>query len=159
MISSALNGSGFHAAIVVGDSSPYYTVSLDPAFWATRMLDSLKPIPPDAILGIMALYRTDQDPNKVDLSVGVYQDESGLTPVLECVKRAERDVYSAEDSKTYVAIAGNAGFNRGVEELLFGADHPALTDGRVATVQSPGGSGAISVVGHLVQRARPDTRV
>ncbi len=126
---------------------------------ALTVLDSLKPLPPDAILGIMQLYRADDDPNKVDLSVGVYQDESGRTPVLECVKRAEADVYAAEDTKSYVAIAGNAGFNRGIEELLFGADHPALADGRVATVQTPGGSGAVSVAGHLMCRARPDALV
>ena len=123
------------------------------------MLDTLKPIPPDAILGIMVLYRADQAPNKVDLSVGVYQDEAGRTPVLECVKRAEGEVYSAEDSKTYVGIAGNPGFNRGIEELLFGSGHPALADGRVATVQTPGGSGGLSVAAHLMHRANPDTRV
>ena len=123
------------------------------------MLDSLKQFPPDAILGIMALFRADEDPNKVDLSVGVYQDESGRTPVLECVKRAEGEVYSAEDTKTYVGIAGNPGFNRGIEALLFGAGHPALADGRVATVQAPGGSGAISVAGHLMRRAKPDVNV
>ena len=123
------------------------------------MLDSLKTIPSDAILGIMQLFRADPDPNKVDLSVGVYQDESGRTPVLECVKRAEGDVYAAEDTKSYVGIAGNPGFNRGIEEILLGAGHPALADGRVATVQTPGGSGAVSVAGHLIHRAKPDARV
>ena len=126
---------------------------------APAVLDSLKTIPADAILGIMQLFRADPDPNKVDLSVGVYQDESGRTPVLECVKRAEGEVYAAEDTKSYVAIAGNPGFNRGIEEILFGADHPALADGRVATVQTPGGSGAVSVAGHLIRRAKPDARV
>ena len=123
------------------------------------VLDSLKTIPSDAILGIMQLFRADPDPNKVDLSVGVYQDESGSTPVLECVKRAEGEVYAAEDTKSYVGIAGNPGFNRGIEEILFGADHPALADARVATVQTPGGSGAVSVAGHLIHRAKPDARV
>lgn len=119
----------------------------------------LKPPPPDAILGIMTLFRADPDPKKIDLSVGVYQDETGHTPILECVKRAERDVLEAQDSKTYVAIAGNAGFNRGVEQLLFGAEHAALKDGRISTVQTPGGSGGISVAGHLIQRSQPGSRV
>ena len=74
------------------------------------MLDSLKVLPPDAILSIMGLFRADPDPSKVDLSVGVYQDETGNTPVLDCVKRAERQVYDGEQTKTYVAIAGNAVF-------------------------------------------------
>ena len=123
------------------------------------MFDTLKLLQSDAILGIMTLFRADQDPRKVDLSIGVYQDESGLTPVLECVKRAEREIIEEQDSKTYVAIAGNSGFNSGVENLLFGPNHPALAAGRVATVQTPGGSGAISVLGHVVQRAKPNTRV
>ena len=123
------------------------------------MFQTLKPLPPDAILGIMTLFRADSDPRKIDLSVGVYQDEQGRTPILESVKRAERAVLEAQDTKTYVAIAGNAGFNRGVEELLYGAEHAALRAGRVSTVQTPGGSGALSVAGHVVRRARPDARV
>lgn len=123
------------------------------------MFETLKPISPDAILGIMTLFRADPHPDKIDLSVGVYQDEQGKTPVLSSVKRAERAVLEAQDTKTYVAIAGNAGFNRGIEELLYGADHPALKDGRVATVQTPGGSGGLSVAGHLIARAQPGARV
>ena len=123
------------------------------------MFETLKPLPPDAILGIMTLFRADTHPGKIDLSVGVYQDEKGHTPVLESVKRAERAVIEAQDSKTYVAIAGNAGFNRGMEELLYGKNHPALTAGRVATVQTPGGSGGLSVAGHLIARAKPDARI
>jgi aspartate aminotransferase len=126
---------------------------------ATTVFETLKPLPPDAILGIMTLFRADTAPNKVDLSVGVYQDESGRTPVLESVKRAEQAVLAGQDTKTYVAISGNAGFNRGVEQLLFGADHAALRAGRVTTVQAPGGSGGISVAGHLIRRARAGSRV
>jgi aspartate aminotransferase len=123
------------------------------------VFESLKTLPADAILGIMALFRADKDPNKVDLSVGVYQDEIGRTPVLECVKLAERELLAEQVTKTYVAIAGNPGFNRGIEELLYGKNHAALADGRVATVQAPGGSGALSVAGHLIARARPGAKV
>ena len=123
------------------------------------MFETLKPMPPDAILGIMTLFRADKDPGKIDLSVGVYQDEQGLTPVLASVKRAEKAIIEAQDSKTYVAIAGNAGFNSGIAELLYGKDHPALKGGRVATVQTPGGSGGLSVAGHLLARSKPNARV
>ena len=123
------------------------------------MFETLKPLPPDAILGIMTLFRADPHAGKIDLSVGVYQDEQGRTPVLASVKRAEQTIIEKQDSKTYVAIAGNAGFNRGVEEILYGKDHPALTSGRVATVQTPGGSGGLSVAGHLIARAKPGARV
>jgi len=123
------------------------------------MFESLKPLPPDAILGMMALFRADPDPRKIDLSVGVYQDERGRTPILESVKRAERALLESEDTKTYVAIAGNAEFNRGIEGLLFGEAHPAIADGRVVTLQTPGGSGALCVAAHLIRRARPEARV
>ncbi|HSG65898.1 MAG TPA: amino acid aminotransferase [Gammaproteobacteria bacterium] len=123
------------------------------------MFEKLELLAPDAIIGIMALFRQDQDSRKVDLSVGVYQDERGHTPVMRCVKQAESEIISAQTSKTYVGIAGNQDFNRGVEALLFGPDHPALRDKRVATVQSPGGSGGLCVAGHLIHRAAPDTRV
>jgi len=114
---------------------------------------------PDAIIGIMTLFREDQAADKVDLSVGVYQDETGNTPVMECVKRAEQQIVAAQTTKSYVGIAGNADFNRGMEKLLFGADHPALTAGRIATIQSPGGSGGLCVAAHLLHRANPDTRL
>ncbi len=123
------------------------------------MFSKLKPLPPDAIIGIMAMFRADQSPSKVDLSVGVYQDDSGRTPVLDCVKRAEQQVFDHEDTKSYVAIAGNAAYNEGIERLLFGERHPALVDGRVATVQAPGGSGALAVAAHLIHRSRHGAKV
>src|SRR5690606_1054539 len=126
---------------------------------APLMFETLEPLPPDAILGMMALYRADPDPRKIDLSVGVYQDEAGRTPILESVKRAERAVFENEDTKTYVASAGTAAFNRGVEGLLHGDAHPAVADGRVVTLQTPGGSGALCVAAHLIRRARPEARV
>lgn len=123
------------------------------------MFSKLRTLPPDAIIGIMAMFRADQSPKKVDLSVGVYQDDSGRTPVLDCVKQAELQLLDAQETKSYVAIAGNAGYNEGVERLLFGDQHPALVDGRVATLQAPGGSGALSVAGHLIERARNGGRL
>jgi aspartate aminotransferase len=123
------------------------------------VFETLKPLPPDSILGIMTLFRADPHPGKIDLSVGVYQDEQGRTPVLASVKRAEKAVLDAQDSKTYVAIAGNATFNRGIEEVLYGKDHPALKSARVSTVQTPGGSGGLSVAAHLVARAKPGARI
>ncbi len=123
------------------------------------MFETLKPLPPDAILGIMTLFRADPHAGKIDLSVGVYQDEHGRTPVLASVKRAEQAMLAKQESKTYVAIAGNAAFNKGVEEILYGKDHAALKAGRISTVQTPGGSGGLSVAGHLIGRARPGAKV
>ena len=123
------------------------------------MFQSLEPLPPDAIIGIMAMFRQDKDPRKVDLSVGVYQDEGGNTPVLECVRQAEQQVLSEQKTKSYVGIAGNASFNESVEKILFGADHPARKAGRVSSVQTPGGSGGLSVAGHMIIRAQRDAQV
>jgi aspartate aminotransferase len=123
------------------------------------VFETLKPLPPDAILGVMTLFRADPTPGKIDLSVGVYQDEQGRTPVLASVKRAEQAVLEKQDTKTYVAIAGNAGFNKGVEEILYGKDHPALKAGRISTVQTPGGSGGLSIAGHLVARSKANAKV
>ena len=123
------------------------------------MFENLELQPPDAIIGIMTMFRADPAPGKVDLSVGVFQDEAGRTPVLRCVKRAERRIIEAQDTKSYVAIAGNPGFNESMETLLFGVGHPALEAGRVSSVQTPGGSGALSVLGHVIARARPTATV
>jgi aspartate aminotransferase len=123
------------------------------------VFESLEQLPPDAIIGIMAMFRADDSPNKVDLSVGVYQDDHGHTPVLDCVRTAERALLEAQTSKTYVAITGNAGFNQGIQELIVGADHPVLEAGLVATVQAPGGSGGLCVAGHLLHRAKHSARV
>lgn len=123
------------------------------------MFETLKELPQDAILGIMTLFREDQDPGKIDLSVGVYQDEDGNTPILDSVRHAEQQLIAAQQTKSYVAIAGNAGFNAQMETLMFGADHVALRDGRISTVQSPGGSGGLCVAAHLMLRAKPGARV
>ena len=123
------------------------------------MFELLKPVPPDAILGIMQMFRADDSSLKVDLSVGVYQDDSGNTPILASVKQAEKIVYDTEQTKSYVSVAGNAEYIRHTNEILFGGAGGLLEQGRVATVQSPGGSGALCVAGHLINRARPGARV
>jgi aspartate aminotransferase len=123
------------------------------------VFNTLKPLPPDAILGIMAMFRADQSDKKIDLSVGVYQDESGNTPVFQTVTRAEEALLKEQTTKVYVGIAGNAVFNREMERLIFGDGHTALGDGRVATVQSPGGSGGLCVAAHLMHRAKESVKV
>lgn len=123
------------------------------------MFDQLNQVPPDAILGIMQMFRADSSPDKVDLSVGVYQDDSGNTPILESVKRAEKIVFENEQTKSYVAVSGNAEYNRLVEEMLFGEPGGLREQGRVATVQTPGGSGALCIAGNLINKAQPGARV
>ncbi len=123
------------------------------------MFERLDRLPQDPILGLMALYRADTDPRKVDLGVGVYRDDSGVTPVLDSVKKAERAVYEKESTKAYVAPAGNAGFNTAMEKLVFGESHAVLSSKRVATVQAPGGCGALRLGAELVRVSEPRTVV
>lgn len=123
------------------------------------MLERLERLPQDPILGLMALFRADTDPRKVDLGVGVYRDDRGETPVLESVKHAERAVYEKESTKAYIAPVGNAGFNAGIEKLVFGESHAALAAGRVRTIQSPGGCGALRLGAELIKIGSPQAIV
>ena len=104
----------------------------------------------------MAAFRADPDPRKVDLGVGVYRDDRGETPVLEAVRQAEEALVAQQTTKTYVGPTGNAGFNAEMEKLVFGAAHAALTAGRIRSVQTPGGCGALRLGAELIRLAAPD---
>ena len=123
------------------------------------MFEHLAAVVPDPILGLMAAFRADTDPHKVDLGIGVYRDEHGNTPVPDAVRRAEADVLARQTTKTYVGPAGNAGFNQAMEQLVLGATHPALAAGRVRTVQTPGGCGALRLGAELIRAAAPEAVV
>jgi aspartate aminotransferase len=123
------------------------------------LFQELKQLSSDSILGLMAKYRADAAPSKVDLGVGVYRDLSGNTPVLACVRRAEQEVLAAQTTKSYVAAAGREEFNRAVEELVLGAAHAARRDRRARTVQAPGGCGALRLGAELIRAAAPAVTV
>jgi aspartate aminotransferase len=123
------------------------------------LFQQLKQLSPDSILGLMAKYRADSSPLKVDLGVGVYRDLSGNTPVLASVRRAEQEVLAGQSTKSYVAAAGREEFNSAVEELVLGATHAARRDRRARTVQAPGGCGALRVGAELIRAAAPAVTV
>ena len=123
------------------------------------MFEHLAAVVPDPILGLMAAFRADTDPHKVDLGIGVYRDEHGNTPVPDAVRRAEAEVLARQTTKTYVGPAGNAGFNQAMEQLVLGPQHPALAAGRVRSVQTPGGCGALRLGAELIRTADPDAVV
>ncbi len=123
------------------------------------MFERLERLPDDPILGLMAAFRADASPDKVDLGVGVYRNAHGETPVLEAVRRAERRVLERQSTKTYVAPAGNAAFNQAMERLALGAGHPALAAGRVRTIQGVGGCGALRLGAELIHAAAPGSIV
>jgi aspartate/tyrosine/aromatic aminotransferase len=117
------------------------------------MLNTLKPMPPDPLLGVTEAFRADPSPAKVDLGVGVYRDPSGITPVPRAVRAAEQKLLARQTSKAYVGAAGNRPFAAAMEKLALGERHPALRDGRVATLQSVGGTGALRLAAELMRLA------
>jgi aspartate aminotransferase len=123
------------------------------------LFQQLERLVSDSILGLMAKYRADPFGRKVDLGVGVYRDLSGNTPILDCVRRAEKDVLAAQTTKSYVGAAGREEFNDAVEELVLGAAHATRRDRRARTLQTPGGCGALRVGAELIRAAAPAAAV
>jgi len=113
-------------------------------------------MPADAILGLIAEHRDDPRPNKIDLGVGVYRNAAGQTPVLDSVKKAEHRLVGTQSSKSYIGTAGDATFNAAMQEMTF-AD--SVSDDRLVTIQTPGGSGSLRVAAGLLLRARENTTV
>ena len=123
------------------------------------MFPDLQPLPPDAILGLMERFQADERAHKVSLAQGVFVDEHGVTPVLASVTEAEARVLAAQTSKAYKPISGDPAYRRVVRDLVFGAEHDAVTAGRVEVLHTPGGTGALRVAGDLIAGIRPATTV
>ncbi|HYO23826.1 MAG TPA: amino acid aminotransferase [Lacipirellulaceae bacterium] len=123
------------------------------------MFEAIEAAPKDAILGLTEAFRADPRAEKINLSVGVYQDESGKTPLLECVKEAERRLASAPTTKSYLPISGLAEYCSAVGELAFGAASEALSRKRVAVAQTPGGTGALRVAADFIHANLPRATV
>ena len=123
------------------------------------MFSQLTPQPPDALLGVLAAFNADTAPGKIDLGVGVYRDASGVTPVMAAVRKAESEVLARQSTKAYVGAGGNRPFAAFIEELTLGSSHPARTAGRLATLQTPGGCGALRLAAELIVRIERASRV
>jgi aspartate/tyrosine/aromatic aminotransferase len=106
---------------------------------------SLTPAPPDPILGLTETFKADTRPGKVNLAVGVYVDDTGVTPVIGSVLEAERILLAKAGSKGYLPIDGRPAYKSAVRDLVFGADHEIVASNRSVTVQTPGGTGALRV--------------
>ena len=119
------------------------------------MFEHLNAVPPDPILGILAAYAADTNPRKIDLGIGVYRDETGNTPVLQSVVKAEKTLIATQTTKSYLGPRGVTGFNRAMGELIFGRDSDTIKQGRVRTIQTPGGTAALRVGADLIRHTRP----
>jgi len=115
--------------------------------------------PRDPILGVTELFVADRNPNKVNLGVGVYYGEDGKVPLLECVKRAEAERLASGTPKSYLPIDGLAAYDNAVKALVFGAESPAVKDGRVVTVQALGGTGGLKIGADFLKLVAPGSRV
>lgn len=119
------------------------------------MLEALSPQPQDKILVLMAQFREDLRPGKIDLGVGVYKDATGLTPVMRAVKTAGKQLWERELTKTYTGLAGEPAFNAAMTNLILG---PGFSD-RAASAATPGGTGALHQALELIKIASPNATV
>ena len=120
------------------------------------MFADLKDLPADKILALIAAFRDDPRPGKIDLGVGVYKDATGLTPVMRAVKAAEKRLWETQETKTYTTLAGDPAYADAMIRLVL-AD--AVPRDRIAAVATPGGTGAIRQALELIRYARPDATV
>jgi aspartate/tyrosine/aromatic aminotransferase len=119
------------------------------------MFEAIQPAPADPILGLSEAFKADPNPKKINLSVGVYQDQTGKTPVLESIKLAAKKVVEKQASKSYLPIPGSPQYAAAVQRLMFGMEHEAVASNRVATSHTPGGTGALRVAGDLIRQQMP----
>jgi aromatic-amino-acid transaminase len=115
------------------------------------MLDRLSPQAPDALLALIRLHAADPRDDKIDLGVGVYRTEDGATPVFAAIKAAEQQLVDTQDSKSYLGPEGDTGFVNALMPYIFGSD--ATMGGRIAGMQTPGGTGAVRLALALAQKA------
>ena len=115
--------------------------------------------PGDPILGLIEKYNEDPNPKKVNLGVGVYYDNEGHLPILECVKKVEKELAEKNLPHNYLPIDGLTGYRQACQNLLFGPNHEAVQSGRIATTASLGGSGALRIGAEFIHHWFPDAKV
>jgi aromatic-amino-acid transaminase len=115
--------------------------------------------PKDPILGVTETFVADQNPKKVNLGVGVYTDDNGKVPVLECVKRAEAERAKSGAPKSYLPIDGLAAYDQAVQELVFGKDSPKVGAKHIVTVQALGGTGGLKIGADFLRILSPNATV
>ena len=115
--------------------------------------------PRDPILGLNEQFAADTNPNKVNLGVGVYFDDNGKLPLLQCVQAAEKALMDSPKPRGYLPIDGIAAYDNAVKKLVFGADSEPFKAGRIATVQGLGGTGGLKIGADFLKRLSPDAKV
>ena len=126
---------------------------------SSQLFSAVEMAPRDPILGITEAFNADKNPAKVNLGVGVYYDDNGKVPLLECVKKAEALMLEKGAPRTYLPIEGLALYDKAVQELVFGADSPVVLEKRAITAQAIGGTGALKLGADFLKRLTPNAQV
>ena len=123
------------------------------------LFSSVEMAPRDPILGLNEQFNADTNPAKVNLGVGVYFDDNGKLPLLQCVQAAEKTMMEKPTARGYLPIDGIVAYDNAVKSLVFGADSEPLTSGRAATVQAIGGTGGLKIGADFLKRLNPNAKV
>ena len=126
---------------------------------SASLFSAIEMAPRDPILGITEAFNADTNTAKINLGVGVYYDDKGKVPLLECVQKAEAKLMEQPTPRTYLPIEGLAAYDKAVQELVFGADSPVIQEKRAITVQALGGTGALKIGADFLKRFSPNSEV
>ena len=123
------------------------------------LFSAVEMAPRDPILGLNDQFAADTNPSKVNLGVGVYFDDNGKLPLLQCVQAAEKAMMEKPTPRGYLPIDGIAAYDSAVKGLVFGAESDVVKSGRVATVQAVGGTGGLKIGADFLHRLNPNAKV
>jgi aromatic-amino-acid transaminase len=123
------------------------------------LFSAVEMAPRDPILGLNEQYNADTNPSKVNLGVGVYFDDNGKLPLLQCVQAAEHTMMEKPTARGYLPIDGIAAYDAAVKTLVFGAESEVVKSGRVATVQAIGGTGGLKIGADFLKKVSPAAKV
>ncbi len=123
------------------------------------MFENIKAAPADPILGLADIFYSDTRAEKINLGIGVYTDETGKTPIMQSVKKAEQYLLENETSKNYLGIDGLPDFARYTQQLLFGRQHPVIAENRAHTAQTPGGTAALRIAADFIVQQTAARRI
>ncbi len=123
------------------------------------LFSAVEMAPRDPILGLNEQFNADTNPAKVNLGVGVYFDDNGKLPLLQCVQAAEKTMMDKPTARGYLPIDGIVAYDAAVKGLVFGAESDVVKSGRVATVQGIGGTGGLKIGADFLKKVSPGAKV
>jgi aspartate/tyrosine/aromatic aminotransferase len=108
--------------------------------------------PPDPVFGLAEEFKADPNPDKIDLTVGMYQDETGQTPLMDVVRQTQDSLATQPRGYVYLPIDGLPDYRHLIRSLILGEDHAAIAEGRALTAQTAGGTAALRIAGETLRR-------